>query len=151
MRRFSLLCAIICLFGVSVPALATDIVIEGNDAMQFNLKEFKVKAGEKVKLTLKHVGQLPEAAMGHNVVILQKGIDAMPWGLQVPAKGGNAENGYIPTDPAAKKQIIVHTEMLGGGEETTIEFTAPTEKGAYPFLCTFPGHVGLMRGNMIVE
>ena len=33
---------------------AKTIVIKGSDAMQFDLKEIKVKAGQKVKLTLTH-------------------------------------------------------------------------------------------------
>jgi azurin len=40
--------------------------------------------------------------------------------------------------------------LIGGGESTTIEFEAP-EKGEYTFLCTFPGHFGLMNGKFIVE
>ena len=39
---------------------------------------------------------------------------------------------------------------LGGGEETEITFTAP-EPGEYPFLCTFPGHFGIMNGKFIVK
>ena len=40
--------------------------------------------------------------------------------------------------------------MLGGGEETTIEFEAPA-KGEYTFICSFPGHYALMNGKFIVE
>ena len=145
MNRITVLLASIAFAG---SLFAGEVVIEGNDAMQFNMKEFSVKAGESVKLTLKHVGKLPGNAMGHNVVILKMGVDAMQWGLKVPANGGNQENGYIPTDKSA---IIASTDLIGGGETTSVTFTAPTEKGQYPFLCTFPGHVALMRGVMIVE
>ena len=144
-------CIVVTLVMAAVLSHAgvAEIVIEGNDAMQFNIKEFKVKAGQKVKLTLKHVGKQPVNVMGHNVVILKAGTDAMTFGLQVPANGGTLENGYLPTNQE-KEKIFATTEMIGGGEEATIEFTAPA-KGQYPFLCTFPGHVGLMRGVMIVE
>ena len=40
--------------------------------------------------------------------------------------------------------------MIGGGETDVIEFPAP-EKGTYEFLCSFPGHYGMMKGKFIVE
>lgn len=135
-----------CLLAVS--AFAADITLEGNDQMQFNIKSFTVKPGETVNLTLKHVGKLPKAAMGHNVVILKMGTDAQTWGLSVPSKGGNAGNDYIPTDKSA---IVAHTKMVGGGETVKITFKAPDKAGSYPFCCTFPGHVAMMRGVMEVK
>jgi azurin len=33
----------------------------------------------------------------------------------------------------------------------TIFFTAPTTKGDYDFVCTFPGHSQLMKGTFRVE
>ena len=55
---------------------------------------------------------------------------------------------YIPPD--ALDQIIAHTKLLGPGETDTIEFDAPGP-GSYPFLCTFPGHVALMSGTLVVQ
>ena len=48
-----------------------EIVIESNDQMRFNLSEITVQQGQTVVLTLKHVGKLPKAAMGHNWVLLR--------------------------------------------------------------------------------
>ena len=118
--------------------------LTGNDQMQFNLKEIKVKAGETVRLTLKHVGQLPKNAMGHNFVLLQKGTDIVDFATKAASA---SENEYIPE---GTNQVIVHTDMVGGGEETTIEFTAP-EAGTYDFICSFPGHYIQMQGKFIVE
>ena len=42
---------------------------------QFNLKEIKVKAGQRVRLTLRHIGKLDVNIMGHNFVLLKKGTD----------------------------------------------------------------------------
>jgi putative heme-binding domain-containing protein len=36
------------------------------------------------------------------------------------------------------------------GQEEVIEFTAPTAEGAYPYICSFPGHHLIMRGVLIV-
>lgn len=121
-----------------------EIVIESNDRMQFDIKEIKVKAGETIKLTLKHVGKMPVQAMGHNWVLLKSGIKVNEFAMEA-AKA--RDNDYIPKET---KDVIVYTELLGGGEEDTITFEAP-EKGTYMFLCSFPGHFGLMQGTFVVE
>ena len=121
------------------------IVIEGNDQMKFNKTEIRVKAGQKIKLTLKHVGKMDKAVMGHNWALLVKDANVAAVGN---AAAMEADNDYIPA--AMTDQIIVHTKMLGGGESDTIEFDAP-EPGTYTFMCTFPGHYALMKGTFIVE
>ncbi|HEV7382873.1 MAG TPA: azurin [Dyadobacter sp.] len=121
------------------------IVIKGSDAMQFDLKEIKVKAGQKVKLTLTHSGKLAKAAMGHNFVLLKAGTDVASFGSKAAAA---RETEYIPKSEAAS--IIAHTKLVGGGESDTITFTAP-KKGTYTYICSFPGHYALMKGTFIVE
>jgi azurin len=122
-----------------------ELTIEGNDQMKFNLDEMKVKAGSTVKLTLKHVGEMTKQQMGHNWVLLKQGTDIMEFGQKA---AGAADNDYIPQAEANK--VIANTKILGGGEETTITFEAPA-KGTYDFICSFPGHVALMKGKFIVE
>ncbi|WP_353717730.1 azurin [Dyadobacter sp. 676] len=124
---------------------AKTIVIKGSDAMQFDLKEIKVKAGQKVKLTLTHSGKLAKAAMGHNWVLLKPGTDVAAFGSKAAAA---RETDYIPA--SEKASIIAHTKLVGGGESDTIEFTAPA-KGTYTYICSFPGHYALMKGSFIVE
>lgn len=121
-----------------------DVVITGNDAMQFNKKEIKVEAGKKVKITLKHIGKMNKNVMGHNFVLLKKGVNLTAFGNKAATASAND---YIPQDT---KDVIVHTKMLGGGETAVIEFDAP-EPGTYEFLCSFPGHYALMKGKFIVE
>lgn len=126
-------------------AVSNVLVIEGNDQMQFSTKELKAVAGKPITLTLKHVGKIPKEAMGHNLVILQEGTDEAAFA----AKAIEAQaTDYIPA--SEKASIIAHTKLIGGGEEDTIEFTID-KKGTYNFLCTFPGHVALMKGVLIVE
>ena len=121
-----------------------EIVIESNDQMRFNLKEITVKEGQTVVLTLKHVGKLPKAAMGHNWVLLEPGTELPAFAMKaMQAK----DNEYVPAD---SEEVIVYTSLLGGGEETTIEFEAPA-KGTYTFICSFPGHYALMQGTFTVE
>lgn len=125
--------------------VSNDLVIEGNDQMQFNKAELRATAGKPITLTLKHVGQIPKEAMGHNLVILQEGTDEAAFAAKaITAK----ETDYIPA--SEKASIVAHTKLLGGGEEDTIQFTID-KKGTYNFLCTFPGHVAMMKGVLIVE
>ncbi len=121
-----------------------NIMITANDLMQYSLKEIKVKAGQKVKLTLRHIGTLDKNVMGHNLVILKPGVDMAEFAsLASPEKA----NDYIPTDT---QDIIVHTKLIGGGETTSIEFDAPPV-GTYTFMCSFPAHFAMMNGKFIVE
>ena len=118
------------------------IVINSNDQMKFDLSEIRVKAGEKVKLTLNHTGKFKKDVMGHNFVLLAAGTDVAKFAT---AAMSAKATGYIPA-----KGALAHTKLSGGGESTTIEFTAP-KKGTYDFICSFPGHYSIMKGKFIVE
>lgn len=121
------------------------IAISGNDLMQFDKKELRVKAGQKVTLTLKHTGKIAVNVMGHNVVILDKGVDINAFA----SKAAMAKDSkYIPQD--ALSDIIAYTDLIGGGQITSVTFDAPPV-GTYNYICSFPGHVALMKGTFIVE
>lgn len=120
------------------------IEIEANDQMKFNVSEIKAKAGQEVTLVLKHVGTMPKTAMGHNVVILNQGVDVAAFAkLAIAAKATD----YVP---AGSKDVLAHTDLIGGGETTEVKFTAPAA-GEYDFICSFPGHYAMMKGKLIVE
>lgn len=121
------------------------IVIEGNDQMQFDETRFRVEAGEEITLTLKNVGELPKESMGHNVVVLVPGTDIASFGADAV---GAVDTDYIPA--GSEDVIVAHTDLLGPGEETTITFTID-EAGVYPFVCSFPGHFGSMKGEIYAE
>ena len=137
------------LFPVVVSVTSgAEIVITGNDTMQFDLKAFEVKAGEKVSLTLKNTGKLPKIAMGHNLVLLKKGVSAIAFGQKAMGAGANATN---PLPDSVKEDVIASTKLLGPGESDTVSFTAPADPGNYEYVCTFPGHFAMMRGTMTVK
>lgn len=120
--------------------------LTGTDNMKFSPAVIRVKAGDKVKVTLKAVSAMPKLAMAHNFVLLKAGADP----AAVAAAGATARD----TNFVAKKsepQIIAHTPLAGGGETVSVEFTAPAA-GKYTFICTFPAHFqGGMVGQLIVE
>jgi len=121
-----------------------ELTIEATDAMQFNAKKFTVTAGQKVKLTLKHVGKLPKNVMGHNLVILKPNVDIAKF---VAASQAASKTDYFPKEKA--DQTIAHTKLLGGGETATVEFVAPAA-GTYKFICSFSSHWSMMKGDMVV-
>jgi len=122
---------------------ASEIVIEPvGDQMKYKTEEFTVKSGEKVRLVMNNTATV--AAMVHNIVVLKPDADINKVGM-AGVEAGEAK-GYIPDDSA----VLFHTELAKPGETTSVEFTAP-EPGKYPYICTFPGHFGTMRGVMIVE
>ncbi len=120
------------------------VVISADDFMKFDKTEIRVQAGKKVRLTLRHIGKMDVKIMGHNVVILKEGVDVITFA----AKAATAnDNQYIPE---GTQDVIAHTDMIGGGQTTTIEFDAPAA-GTYDFICSFPAHYAMMKGKFIVE
>jgi azurin len=146
MKHFSL--TTLLLLASSLFVSANEIVVSGNDTMQFDVKTFEVKAGEPVTLTLKNTGKLPKIAMGHNLVVLKKGISAIAFGQKAMGAGANATN---PLPDSVKEDVLASTKLLGPGESDTVKFTAPSEAGSYEYVCTFPGHFAMMRGTMTVK
>ena len=122
---------------------SNDILLTSNDASKYSLEILKVEGGKKVKITFKHTGKMDKKVMGHNFVLLKKGVSMSSFGKEA-AKA--VSNEYIPENT---QDVIAHTKLIGGGEETTIEFDAPAA-GTYRFICTFPGHYVSMKGKFIV-
>lgn len=130
--------------GIEDVELSNQISVEGNDEMKFNKDLLRVKAGEEVELTFKNVGDLPKESMGHNFIILAPGVDVATFGAEAV---GAADNDYIPK--TSLSSVIAHTKLLGPGEEDKITFTL--EKGVYTYICSFPGHFGVMQGKIVAE
>lgn len=130
--------------GIENEAISNTLAFEGNDAMQFSKTLFRVKAGEAVELTFKNAGSMPKESMGHNVVILKPGTDLATFGGE--AAGAKSDE-YVPK--SALSSVVAHTKLLGPGETDKITFTL--EKGTYDFICSFPGHYGVMQGKIVAE
>lgn len=121
-----------------------NLALAGNDMMKYDKDQFNVKAGQEVTLTLRHTGKIDKKIMGHNFVLLKEGTNVPAFSSKAAAAG--EANDWI----ANEDQIIAHTKMIGGGQSTKVTFTAPAA-GTYDFICSFPGHSGLMKGKFIVQ
>ena len=130
--------------GCTIENDVNKIVITSDDYMKFNTSKITVKSGKLVKLTLKHIGNLDVQVMGHNFVLLKDKVDIVEFANKAAMA---SKNQYIPIE---SNEVIAYTDMIGGGQETTIEFLPP-EVGIYNFICSFPGHYAMMKGKFIVE
>lgn len=131
--------------GPVMLAKVTDNVVElgAGDDMKYDANEIRVEHGKSVTVNLTHSGKLPAAQMGHNFVLIKKDVDLTQFALKAM---NSAETEYIPEGD----DVIAYTKIIGGGESTSVTFEAP-EPGTYQFLCTFPGHFGVMQGKFIVS
>lgn len=125
------------------------IVIESNDLMKFDKSSINVEKGKAYEITLKNVGKLPKVAMGHNLIILKPGINALTFGQALITKyGATVQNEWNPVK--GSMLILKQTKMLGPGEQETLKIKFD-KSGAYHYLCSFPGHFGQMRGIINVK
>ena len=124
-------------------AKTCDVAVEATDAMSYNTKVIATAGCSEIKLTLKHAGKLPKAAMGHNLVIAAEAD--MKNIIATATKSGFAKD-YSP----GTEHVIAATKMVGGGEYDTFTMsTSKLKKGTkYKFFCTFPGHSAIMVGDV---
>ena len=126
----------------------TEIILKPDAAnpLAYDKKAFTVKAGQKLKLTLENKSAVPQP---HNLLIIKPGtlmkVGALANGMLTDPQAMAKD--FIPESP----DILHHTKLIQPGQTGSLEITAPTEPGDYPYLCTFPGHWMLMQGVMKVE
>lgn len=133
----------------AAPAGPRLIEIEVSDTlmMKFSVKTIEAAPGEELRVRLTNKGTLPKAAMGHNIIFLQKGTDMDEF---IPAAVAYKDTTGVP--PEMESKVIAHTTILGPGEQEEITFKAPAEPGDYDYICSFPGHyLTGMKGVLTVK
>lgn len=112
--------------------------------MQFVPKELRVKAGQPVRLIFEN----PDL-MQHNLVVVAAGADEEVGKLadQMATKADGMAKNYVPESPS----VLSATPLVNPGGRSELSFKAPKVPGRYAFLCTFPGHWRIMRGDLVVE
>jgi plastocyanin len=126
------------------PGLQTITIKTIPERLLYDLREFKVAPGAPVKLVFENPDVTP-----HNLLIVQPGAadEVGMAGNEMAKTPDGFAKGFIPDSP----KILHKTKMLNQGDSEVLRFTAPTAKGKYPYICTFPGHWLVMKGEMIVE
>jgi putative heme-binding domain-containing protein len=118
------------------------------ERMLFTLRQFAVLPGKPVKLVFTN----PDAT-DHNLVIVRPGsLAEVGMAANDMAKDPkNAAGDFVPE--SKRDRIVAATPMIGPTRKAqahVLRFTAPTEPGVYPYVCTFPGHWIVMNGQMVV-
>ena len=147
---FAKLVAVSLLSIASAQVMAADckVTVDSTDQMSYNTKEIAIdKSCKQFTVELTHSGNLPKNVMGHNLVI-SKTADA-----QAIATGGMAkkiEGGYLDESDA---RIIAHTKLIGAGEKDSVTFDVSKLAAgeSYQFFCTFPGHIAMMKGAVVLK
>lgn len=123
---------------------ARAVRIESRDNLQFSTKTLEVVAGEKIKLTFANPDVVP-----HNWALIKPGkLDKIG---NLTNKLVNDPDAYLRHYVPASEDVICYTDVVEPKGEFSIYFTAPSEPGKYPYLCTFPGHWMVMNGELIVK
>ncbi len=125
------------------PAWAQDgevIEIKTIAGLRYDPPRFLVKPGAKVKLEIENVDD-----MAHNFVLAAPGtrLEIVNAAMTMPI---TPEQTFIPPSD----NVLHYTPVLVPGTTATLEFTAPTLEGVYPYICTYPGHGLVMYGAMYV-
>jgi putative heme-binding domain-containing protein len=120
------------------------IQLSAGQNLTYTTTALSARAGEPIKLIFSNPDVVP-----HNWALARPGTLSKVGDLanKIIAEPDAAARNYIPrTD-----DILVHTDIVEPGQDATIYFVAPKQRGRYPFLCTFPGHWMVMNGVLTVE
>jgi azurin/glucose/arabinose dehydrogenase len=111
--------------------------------MRFDVTQFTVVAGEDVEIVLVNADEMP-----HNLLVTAEGAMETV-ALQAEAMAATPDGfakQFVPDSPL----VLAATKLINPNETARLRLTAPTTPGAYPFVCTFPGHWRTMNGTMNV-
>jgi len=123
------------------------VLITANDLMRFNVKRIDAEPGQKIRVQLKNEGTLPREVMAHNWILLKAGSDTNAY-TETAASARNQN--YRPA--SLDNEVIAAIPLVGANETGEVVFNAPSARGVYPFLCSYPGHCQTgMRGELVVR
>ncbi|MEM7395021.1 MAG: plastocyanin/azurin family copper-binding protein, partial [Verrucomicrobiota bacterium] len=113
--------------------------------LQFEPSELRVQRNKLVALKVINTDE----SFPHNLVLVRPDrLNAVGEGsMKLASDPEGADRHYVIDDEG----IIALSPMLSSGSHYTIYFKAPSQPGAYPFICTFPGHWQVTRGELVVE
>jgi putative heme-binding domain-containing protein len=113
------------------------------ERMSYDQDVIAVAAGKPVQFVLENADLMP-----HNFVIVAPGSleEVGQLGESTAQQPGAIERQHVP--PSDKILLASHLLPPRGSQRLT--FTAPTQPGVYPYVCTFPGHWRRMYGALYV-
>lgn len=117
------------------------IVLGTKPGLKFDITNLTLKAGTRVKLTFANTDD-----MLHNFVLTAPGSGNLVGEMAMKMGLDGEKYNFIPNSD----KVLAHTVLLQPGKSDTIYFTVPKAPGIYPFICTYPGHYMVMKGQIKV-
>ena len=113
------------------------------DQMRYDQEQLVVAAGRPIEILLENTDLMP-----HNLVIALPGsMEEIGSLAEAAATDPSAvARNYVP----ASEKILLASRLLRPRESQRLRWTAPTEPGVYPYVCTYPGHWRRMFGSLYV-
>jgi putative heme-binding domain-containing protein len=113
------------------------------ERMSYDQDVIAVKAGKPVEFIFENSDLMP-----HNFVIIQPGTleELGLLGEATATQPDAARRNYVPRS----RSVLLGSKLLQPRELQKLSFTAPTEPGVYPYVCTYPGHWRRMYGALYV-
>ncbi len=113
----------------------TTITVTTTDALQFDQKRLVVRPNTRLKLIFQNKDD-----MAHNLVVTRPNsrLRVVEFALALGPKG--PEQHHVPK----MAEVLAHTQSVEPG--TTDSLVVSLTEGAFPFVCTYPGHGSIMYG-----
>ena len=115
------------------------------EQLRYDTTRLVVEAGKPFEVIFENADAMP-----HNLVFVQPGTlqaVAIAVQTQAPDKLDSQGRAYVPeNDP----RVIAATRLVEAGQSETLNITAPANEGVYQYVCTFPGHWAIMKGELVV-
>jgi len=124
--------------GVKVIRLGTV-----TDQMRYDQDQLVLQAGRKCEIWFENTDLMP-----HNLVIAQPG-SMEELGILAEAAAtqpGALARHYVPES----NKVLLASRLLQPRDAQRLSFTAPSQPGVYPYVCTYPGHWRRMHGSLYV-
>src|SRR5262249_21635980 len=109
------------------------------DQMLFDKERLAARVGRPVEFQFENTDIMP-----HNFVVTRPGAleEVGTLAESTATQPGAIERGYVP----ASDKILLASRLLQPRDAQRLTFTAPSQPGIYPYVCTYPGHWRRMYG-----
>jgi azurin len=114
------------------------------EQMRYDTPRLVVEAGKPFEIIFENVD-----FMSHNLLIVKPNTRekiGLAAAAMKPEELDSEGRMYVP----AGSDVLAATRMLQTGEKETLRLTAPSTEGECEYVCTFPGHYQVMRGQLVV-
>ena len=115
------------------------------EQLRYDTARLVVEAGKPFQVIFENPDAMP-----HNIVFVMPGTMqdvAIAVQTQAPDKLDSKGRAYVIEGDS---RILDASKLIEAGKSETLHLTAPTTEGTYQYVCTFPGHWAIMKGELIV-